>query len=246
MRYILTIIGFLITILTNGQNTAKDVYDLPIPRNLESCFSILDKTLTENELYVVKTFPEDSIYFNKEFRLGADFFHAWKLYDGSRLTKYFNKKGLNGSHEIYDCILVSYHRYLNKIPIDLDGQIEKYRAKQKADYDEYLKKTEKDSINGFYIPKDIKDCFMTLDGMLSRVDIDSIKALPNREATIKYHLGFGMWIRNNWGLWGGSRLQNYFLQRNIKHPDSMSGLILEYYYDWLNGINEDWIRFDKN
>ena len=95
------------------------------------------------------------------------------------------------------------------------------------------------------IPKDIKDCFITLDAMLSKADIDSIKALPNREATIRYHLGFGMWLRNNWGLWGGSRLQNYFLQRNIKHPDSMSGLILVYYYDWLNGKNEEWIKFDK-
>jgi hypothetical protein len=81
--------------------------------------------------------------------------------------------------------------------------------------------------------------------MLSKVDIDSIKALPNREATIKYHLGFGMWIRNNWGLWGGSRLQKYFLTRDIKHPDSMSALILEYYYDWVYEKNDDWMRFDK-
>jgi hypothetical protein len=245
MRYFLTIFGFLISILTFSQNNEKDVYDLPIPRNLESCFPILDKTLSESEHIVVKTFPEDSIYFNKEFKLGADFFHAWKLYDGSRLTKYFNKKGLLGSHEIYECILVSYHRYLNKIPIDFEGQIEKYRAKQKADYDEYLKRAEKDSINGVYIPKDIKDCFITLDDMLSKADIDSIKALPNREATIKYHLGFGMWLRNNWGLWSGSRLQKYFLDRKINHPDSMSGLILEYYYDWLYRKNENWMEFDK-
>ena len=245
MRYILTIIGFLITILTNGQNNEKDVYDLPIPRNIESCFSILDKTLTENELHVVKTFQEDSIYFNLEFRYGADFFHAWKLYDGSVLTKYFNEKGLYGSHEIYNCILVSYHRYLNNLPIDLNVQIDKYKAKQKADFEEYEKRTEKDTINGVYIPRDIKDCFLTLDSMLSKADIDSIKALPSREVTIKYHLGFGMWLRNNWGLWGGSRLQKYFLERDITHPDSMSGLILEYYYDWLHGKNEDWIKFDE-
>lgn len=23
---------------------------------------------------------------------------------------------------------------------------------------------------------------------------------------IRYHMGLGMWMRNNWGLWGGSRL----------------------------------------
>ena len=245
MRYILIIIGFLISSISFGQTEKKDVYDLPIPKDLESCFELLDETLTDNELKVVKDYPEDSIYFHKEFQYGADFFHAWKLYDGSRLTKYFNKMGLVGSHEIYVTILISYHRHLNSIPIDLEGQIDKYKAKQKAEYDEYLKKTEKDSINGVYIPKDIKDCFITLDSLLSQSDIDTIKALPNREETILYHHGFGTWIRNNWGLWGGSRLQKYFLERDIKHPDSMSALILEYYYDWLHEENDGWMKFDK-
>jgi hypothetical protein len=245
LRYFLILLGLFSSISTYSQTDKKNVYELPIPGNLESCFSILDKTLTDIELNIIKTFPEDSIYFSKEFQLGADFFHAWKIYDGSKLTKYFNKNGLFGSHEIYECILISYHRYLIQKPIDFEGQIVKYNAKQKADSDEILKKTEKDSINGIYIPKDIKDCFLSLDLLLSKADIDSIKSLPNREATIKYHLGFGMWLRNNWGLWSGSRLQKYFLERDIKHPDSMSGLILEYYYDWLHERNEEWMKFEN-
>jgi hypothetical protein len=246
MRYILLITGLLVTIMSFAQTEKKDVYDLPIPKDLESCFDILDKTLTDIELEVVKTYPEDSIYFHEEFQPGADFFHAWKLYDGSRLTKYFNKKGLVGSHEIYETILISYHRYLNNKPIDLEGLISKYKAIQEEEYAEYLKKTQKDSINGVYIPRDLKDCFITLDSLLPKKDIDTIKALPSREKTIRYHHGFGTWIRNNWGLWGGSRLQKYFLDRGFKHPDNMSGLILKYYYDWLHGENEDWIKFDEN
>ncbi len=113
MKNILLTLGFLFAINAYGQHTEKDVYDLPIPRNLEQCFKILGKTLSENELFVIRTFPEDSIYFNNEFKNGADFFHAWKIYDGSRLTKFFNKKGLSGSHEIYETILISYHRYFN-------------------------------------------------------------------------------------------------------------------------------------
>ena len=60
------------------------------------------------------------------------------------------------------------------------------------------------------------------------------------------HFSLGMYLRNNWGLWGGSRLSHYFETRGVQHPDSMSGLIIEYYYDWLNNRNEDWMEFDKN
>ncbi len=244
-KYISIIAFFLISISSYCQTSKKDVDDYRIPKDLKSCFPILNKTLSDDEIRVVKTYPEDSIYFHKDFQYGADFFHAWKLYDGSRLTKYFNKKGLVGSHEIYETILISYHRYLNGQPIDLEGQIKKYQAKQKADDEEYLKRTERDTINGVYIPKDIKDCFVTLDSILEQSDIDTIKALPDRDKTIVYHHGLGTWIRNNWGLWGGSRLMAYFLNRGIEHPDSMSALILEYYYDWLNGKNDGWMTFDN-
>ena len=203
-----------------GQTKKTDVYDLPIPKSLDQCFKILGETLTENELLVIKDYPEDSIHSHNEFRYGADFFHAWKLYDGSRLTKYFNKKGLTGSNEIYETILISYHRYLNQLPIDLDGQIKKYQKKQEAEYKEYIIRTEKDSINSIYIPKNIEDCFLTLNKILSQSDIDTIKLLPNREETIRYHLGLGMWLRNNWVTLGMDLdCKKYFNDRDVNHPD---------------------------
>jgi hypothetical protein len=71
---------------------------------------------------------------------GADFADAWKINEGSRLSKYFNKKGLYLSFEIYETILVSYHRYLNKEEINLDGQIEKYNANRQKESIEYQQK----------------------------------------------------------------------------------------------------------
>jgi len=104
-----------------------------------------------------------------------------------------------------------------------------------------------DSINGLYIPKNMEDCFITLDSLLSKQDRNFIKNLESRDETIEFHLGLGMWLRNNWGLWGGSRLQTYFLNKKIEHPDDMSSIILEYYYDWLNGKHEGWKKFhEKN
>ena len=47
------------------------------------------------------------------------------------------------------------------------------------------------------------------------------------EFSIKAHTSYGLWIRNNWGLWkGGTNLYFWFLTLGIKHPDDMSDIIM--------------------
>lgn len=108
----------------------------------------------------------------------------------------------------------------------------------------YKKRIVADSINGLYIPKNLEECFLELNKLLKPKDIEAIKNLKDRNETILYHHGFGTWLRNNWGLWGGSRLQQYLIKKGIDHPDSMSATILEYYYDWLHGQNDKWKEFE--
>lgn len=103
-----------------------------------------------------------------------------------------------------------------------------------------------EKLNDIYIPKDLGDCFIELDKMLSEVDKKEIKELLKREDTLKFHMGLGMWMRNNWGLWGGSRLQKYFTDRKIRHPDDMSSVVLFFYYDWLNGKKDTWKEWEKS
>jgi len=103
-----------------------------------------------------------------------------------------------------------------------------------------------EKIDDVYIPKDLGECFVELDRLLKEVDKKEMQALPKKEDMIQYHHGLGTWIRNNWGLWGGSRLQKYFTDKGITHPDNMSGIILEFYHDWLNGKKETWKDWEKN
>ena len=120
-----------------------------------------------------------------------------------------------------------------------EGKIE--QAKEQAAYQRRLVA---DSIDGVYIPRNLEESFHVLDTMLSAKNIQLIRSLPGRDAMSAFHFGVGMWLRNNWGFWGGSRLQQYFVQRGVTHPDNMSGALLEYYYDYLHGYHQGWRAFD--
>ena len=84
-----------------------------------------------------------------------------------------------------------------------------------------------------YIPTDLDDCFRQLEKILKPKDLDQIKSGTEKDM-IKYHFGLGMWLRNNWGLWAGSRLAKWFNEQGIFHPDDMSGVILDSFWRHLN------------
>jgi len=84
-----------------------------------------------------------------------------------------------------------------------------------------------------YVPKDLDDCFVELKKMLPARLIKKIKSKEEFHIS-EYHLSLGMWIRNNWGLWRGSRLKSYFESKGIHHPDDMSSIILISFHRHLN------------
>ncbi|MEE1261172.1 MAG: DUF6794 domain-containing protein [Paludibacteraceae bacterium] len=221
----------------------KRLADYPIPRNIKGCIKLLDKTMSADEKELIRTLPEDSICKHEKFRnKDADFYETWLMTDStSKLEKYFVKKEIYKYYQMYETILVSYHRYLNNLKINLKEQKEKYAEKRKAASQEQITtfaKYEKDvyksdTIDCVYIPMDLDDCCVQLDQLLSEEDKEYIKGLPKEDVLKHLHFGLGMWIRNNWGLWGGSRLQKYLFDIS-DHPDGMSSIILKYYYDWLN------------
>ena len=127
----------------------------------------------------------------------------------------------------------------NKLIAKHEGKIEWQNRRAR-----YERRIVADTIDGVYIPRNIEDCFSQLDSILAFKNRRGIIAQPNRESMSKYHFGLGMWLRNNWGLWSGSRLERYFYARGVYHPDNMSGAILEYYYDYLHGVDSNWRAFD--
>jgi len=86
---------------------------------------------------------------------------------------------------------------------------------------------------GIYIPKDLDDCFVQLKKLLKPADIEKMRVGTEGEM-IHYHFSLGLWMRNNWGLWGGSRLAKWFNAQGINHPDDMSGIVLCSFWRHLN------------
>ena len=93
-----------------------------------------------------------------------------------------------------------------------------------------------DSIDGVYIPYNLYDCFSQLDSLFP----DSIKLEIFSGQT---HFGFGLWMRNNWGLWRESRLWLYFHDKGVSHPDHISSLITSMYYRKITNIE---LAFQKD
>lgn len=241
----------LLTQMSFGQTkSAIDTTDedyVYIPKDIQDAFKVLDRKMDSVDRAIVKNSQEDTAV-ERLWKSGPpDFLYDWKFGDPnpSTIVKYFNNLGIFHPYDFTRATIISYNHYLNKKPIDLDKTIDIIRKERDDDYKIYLEKLSKDSINGIYIPKDLKDCFLQLDKILSANDKEAIKGLKNKTETIKYHHGLGMWIRNEWGLWGGSRLQKYFLDKKVDHPDSMSSLILEFYYDWLHSKNTEWQKWKQ-
>ena len=85
-----------------------------------------------------------------------------------------------------------------------------------------------------YVPKDLDDALRQLEVLLG--DQGRSKVLSANESDmIQYHMGLGLWMRNNWGLWADSRLAQYFNQIGIRHPDDMTGIIFDSYWRKLHG-----------
>lgn len=85
------------------------------------------------------------------------------------------------------------------------------------------------------IPRNLQECFKALDRLLTGPEKEDAKR--HGEYAIKNHHGLGQTIRNEWGLWSGSKLKDYFNGLGIHHADDMSGIILDSYHRYLNGMD---------
>lgn len=83
------------------------------------------------------------------------------------------------------------------------------------------------------IPKTLTEAVLKIEDMIPEEERKWVRSVPESEM-VSLHFGVGRWIRNNWGLWSGGPLADWFKERGIQHPDDMSGIILDSYWRWVH------------
>lgn len=81
-------------------------------------------------------------------------------------------------------------------------------------------------------PSNLDECFEILKQDLSKEDLDKLASM-SRVELIRLHHNLGRWLRNNWGLWHGGPLKNYFMELGLHHADDMYGVIIESFWHHL-------------
>lgn len=238
MKTFITILLFFVTNNFNyAQNDSISRNGFYIPKNTLECNLQLDKMFTPRAKKQLLQLKE-----NKLKRVsGVKVFGEWFQDDSTRLVNFFNQHSITDWEERGYLVILSYYRFLKKIPFDIAKETKILNTRRDSIELEkkikYGKDIVADSINGIYIPKDIFDCFSRLDEILDDSTKNIIKAAKTKkELVVEFHMDLGRWMRNAWRLWGGSRLKEYFKKLNLKHPDQISSVILYSYNQFLNGI----------
>ena len=157
----------------------------------------------------------------------------------SKIKKYLNDKGIESNQHLQTVIMIAFKHSLNGKVIDELKIIEPYKTIEDKWRAEDKVRFTTDTLRGVYIPKDIADSFKQIDTVWNDSIKTKVREMTASEFEVNTHFGFGMWMRNNWQLWGGSRLSKYLNDLGLRHPDDMSSTILTLYYKYLIEDNFD-------
>ena len=229
MRAHIFVISFFFFSTSFGQVNKSD------PANIGEAIEFLSKDVPQELKAKIKITSEDSLM-SLFAPWGGNYFGAahW-TYDSAKLNNYYSKFGIESVEFQTTITLLAFKTYLNNQVIDTAKLLKPFQEIEEKREFEYERRFTADSLWGIYIPTDLNDCFIQLDKRLKDSLKNVIKGMSEREFGSKSHLGLGMWLRNNWKLWTGSRLSKYFNDMGVNGADNISGIILLSYHRHLTG-----------
>ena len=212
------------------------------PANLTQAIRFLDADCPDSLKQIIRSTPTDEL---KElvYLWGRKYkaIFEWTNKDSnSKLRAYLSDRGVSMHQDIV--ILQAFRNHLLGMRTDEKELLRPYQEIEQRWSTEDQARYTTDTLRGVYIPRDLEDCFRQIDSFWNDSTKLKVKQWSEDEFSARAHLGFGMWMRNNWQLWAGSRLSKYFNDLGVNHPDDMSGIILDSYHRYLN---ENEIRLDE-
>jgi hypothetical protein len=237
MKIELLILTFLILIIPFAYGQKKKV-----PKNIQEAITILQNDCPDSLKRIIKTTSNDSLL-NLSSPWGGNYetISNWTFDINSskktKLEKYYSKLGITYPEHIVMIVLISFKAHLNNDNITEDKIIKPFQEKEIKWAKEDSLRFTSDSLRGIYIPKDLGDCFKQIDSFWNDSTKMKAKSWSEKDFIAKTHFGLGLWMRNNWQLWGGSRLSKYFNDMGIYDAENMSGVILKTYHRYLTDKN---------
>ena len=206
----------------------REIYDYEQPKNIEELQRLFDSGAWDTKISY-QNYVDSKI----EYLLGKD--------DGNSHTALYNNLYTEFDsvllyREIANVIKEADELYSQKKEVDIRKLLDEKKEREIKDNikanEEYKILVVADTINGVYIPTDLVDACCELDKILDDSTKDEIIKL-GKGLGASTHFQLGMWIRNNWGLWGTSRLEACLRKKGYSDPDEMSEYILNCYQFWL-------------
>lgn len=111
----------------------SELYGVYIPKDLAECFSELNKRISMDAKRKFLTLDEYEAAEKLHFSLGRWMWHNWGFHEGSRLSVYLSQMGLKSPDEMADLIIITYHRYLRKEPIDVPSALAYLEARREQE-----------------------------------------------------------------------------------------------------------------
>ena len=107
-----------------------------IPKNLDEAMMEVEALSTDEALAKFKSGEEELVAKRLHFGLGRWMIYNWNFYEGSRFSHYLKELGINHPDDQAKFVIVSLHRKLNNLPLEIDQQIaefQKAREKERLD-----------------------------------------------------------------------------------------------------------------
>jgi hypothetical protein len=77
----------------------------------------------------------------------------------------------------------------------------------------------------------MEEAYIELDNMFSAEQKEQLRTGEQQIGDLV--LGFGLQLKEYWGLWQDSKIAKYLRRRDIEHPDQMVTYIFANYVDYL-------------
>ncbi len=110
------------------------LYGVYIPKDLAEAFVQLNKLTEPSARQTFATLPEQAAYRELFHSFGRWIIVNWGFYGGSRLSHYLRQMGLTHPEDMAEMVITTYHRHLNKRPLDPKPLVEQILERRREQW----------------------------------------------------------------------------------------------------------------